>query len=198
MAKKTAPPKATAATKASPATKAAAKPKPAGARKKVSVSASAARRAPAAKPATKPTRSVASAPASDAPRTSSADASAAVDDLMESLAHPHKAAIEHLRRLILGLDPRVAEGVKWNAPSFRTREHFATVHLRSKRGLGLILHFGAKTRALPRGGLKISDPGCLLQWLASDRALIEFSGLDELKQHQRELEALLRRWLAYV
>jgi len=117
---------------------------------------------------------------------------------MASLAHPHKPAIELLRRVMLGLDARIAEGVKWNAPSFRTSAYFATVHLRSKLGLGLILHLGAKPRALPRGGLAIDDPSHLLQWLASDRALVEFTGLGDLQRKRRALEAVLSQWVAYV
>lgn len=136
--------------------------------------------------------------AATATPASSADTSAAVDALMASLAHPHKPAIELLRRTLLGLDARIAEGVKWNAPSFRTSEYFATVHLRSKLGLGLILHLGAKARALPRGGLAIEDPTRLLQWLASDRALIEFTGLEDLRRKQRALEAVLRQWVKHV
>ena len=68
------------------------------------------------------------------PHARATDTSTAVDALMRGLAHPHKPAIETLRRAILATDPSIAEGVKWNAPSFRTREYFATVHLRAKTG----------------------------------------------------------------
>ncbi|MDH5829038.1 hypothetical protein QFW80_00675 [Luteimonas sp. M1R5S18] len=61
-----------------------------------------------------------------------ADTRAAVDALMATLTHPHKASIEALRAAILAVDPSIAEGVKWNAPSFRTHEYFATFHLRAR------------------------------------------------------------------
>ncbi len=83
-------------------------------------------------------------------KKTSADTSAAVDAFMATLEHPHKDAIAALRDVVRGADPSIAEGVKWNVPSFRTHEYFATTHLRAKVGLGLILHLGerfATTRA---------------------------------------------------
>jgi hypothetical protein len=60
-----------------------------------------------------------------------------------------------------------AEGIKWNAPSFRTVEYFATVKLREKKGIGVILHLGARARDLGPDGIVIDDPATLLEWLAS-------------------------------
>lgn|GEM_PF-1591838 len=74
------------------------------------------------------------------------DTTEAVDELMKSLVRQHKDAIAHLRRSILELDASISEGVKWNAPSFRTTEYFATTNLRTKEGIGVILHLGAKIR----------------------------------------------------
>lgn len=127
-----------------------------------------------------------------------ADSSAAVDALMASLSHPHRDAIEQLRRTILAADPAIAEGVKWNAPSFRTHEYFATIRLRTKTGVGLVLHLGAKVRALPAGGLAIDDPDGTLQWLAADRAQVSFADAADVHRQSPALTALLRRWIAAV
>lgn len=124
------------------------------------------------------------------------DSSAAVDALMAALAHPHKPAIEALRRTILAADPAIAEGVKWNAPSFRTHEYFGTVHLRAKDGVVLILHRGAKLRALPEQGLGIDDPAGLLRWLATDRAQATFADAGDVQRRGPALQALLRQWIA--
>ena len=124
--------------------------------------------------------------------------SAAVDALMAGLVHPHKDAIESLRRCILAADPSIAEGVKWNAPSFRTHEYFATVHLRAKTGIALILHLGAKARALPTGRLAIDDPDAMLHWLAPDRAQLLFADADDVRRRGVVLQTLLRQWIAVV
>ncbi len=55
---------------------------------------------------------------------------AAADDFMATLEHPLKAEIEDLHRLVLSVDPSVAEGVKWNAPGLRSTEDFANVRRR--------------------------------------------------------------------
>ncbi len=126
------------------------------------------------------------------------DTTKAVDDFMAALDHPFKREIEALRRLVLGVHPSVAEGVKWNAPSFRTTEYFATTHLRSKSGIGVILHLGAKARSLPVGGIAIDDPEDLLKWLGKDRAMVEFGSPKDLDDKAAAFQAVLRQWIAHV
>lgn len=129
---------------------------------------------------------------------SAADTSAAVDDFLAALAHPQLPLIHALRVVISGIDPRVQEGIKWKSPSWRAGEYFATTHLRSKVGVGVILHLGAKARALPPGGLAILDPTGLLSWLAADRAMVEFRDTTDLASKRTEFEAVLRQWLQHV
>ena len=132
------------------------------------------------------------------PKPTAADTTAAVDQFLAALEHPFKAELETLRRAILAVHPTVAEGIKWNAPSWRTSEYFATTHLRGKAGLGLILHLGAKVRALPEGGLAIPDPAGLLKWLGKDRAQVEFASAADLAAKLPALLTLLRAWIRQV
>jgi len=129
---------------------------------------------------------------------SRADTTEAVDELMRSFVHQHKDAIAHLRRIFLGADASIAEGVKWNAPSFRTTEFFATTNLRTKKGIGVILHLGAKVRDLPAGGLAIEDPDKLLKWRAKDRAAIEFTDADEVRSKRGAVQKILRQWIKHL
>lgn len=123
------------------------------------------------------------------------DTSAAVDAFMSALTHAHKPAIERLRELILAADPAIAEGVKWNAPSFRTQGYFATIHLHAKQGIALILHLGAKGRA--DAAPVIDDPAGLLRWLAKDRAMLSFGDEAALLLQQAALTALIRQWIRH-
>lgn len=145
------------------------------------------------RPSPRPSRT-----AARAKHGAAADTTEAVDEFMRTLAHPHKEAIESLRRIILAVDGSIAEGVKWNAPSFRTTEYFATIHLRGRRGPGVILHLGAKARDLPPGGLAISDPRRLLRWLAADRAMVEFEDGADLEQKRGAFSRILRQWIRHV
>lgn len=129
-------------------------------------------------------------------KLSIADSSAAVDALMATLEHPHRDAVQALREIVCGADARIAEGVKWNAPSFRTGEYFATTHLRAKTGIALILHLGAKVRDIP--AVTVDDPDHLLTWLAKDRAIVSFAGLADLQARAPALQALIRHWIVFV
>lgn len=126
------------------------------------------------------------------------DTTQAVDAFMATLEHPFKAEIEALRGLILSVDPAVAEGVKWNAPSFRTTQYFATVNLRAKGGVGLVLHLGAKVRETAQTGIDVPDPSGLLTWLAKDRATVVFKDAADVVARGPALVALLRLWIRYV
>ena len=137
-------------------------------------------------------------PAHPRAHTAAAHNSAAVDALLSGTRHPHMDAIAALRRAILEADPAIAEGVKWASPSFRTHEYFATVHLRARPGLALILHRGAKRRAVPVGAATFDDPDGLLRWLGPDRAQAGFADADEVARRTPELQALLRRWIAML
>jgi len=117
---------------------------------------------------------------------------------MRTLDHPFKKEIEAIRASILGADRTIAEGIKWNAPSFRTSEYFATTNLREKKGVGIILHLGAKVRGLPAGGVDIDDPAKLLKWLGKDRAMIVFENLRDFSAKKGAFQRVVKQWIAYV
>ncbi|SEM08788.1 protein of unknown function (DU1801) [Pseudoxanthomonas sp. GM95] len=127
-----------------------------------------------------------------------ASAAGSGDDVaafMANCTHPLLAVIEALRVQLKALDPTVGEAIKWNAPSFHTREHFATLHLRDPSVVQLILHRGAKARA---DALHVDDPESLLTWLGPERATLKFVTLAELQARQLALNAVLRQWIAQV
>lgn len=130
--------------------------------------------------------------------TSAADSTEAVEAFMRTLEHKSKDLVQAVRSVIVGADPSIAEGIKWNAPSFRTTEYFATMNLREKRGVGVILHLGAKVREAAPDGMAIEDSEDLLRWLAKDRAAIVFADMGDFKAKQPALLAIIRSWLAYV
>lgn len=121
-----------------------------------------------------------------------------VEAFLSRLEHPHQAEIVALREVILDADPRIAEGIKWNAPSFRTSEWFATFHLRAREGVQVILHFGAKAGAGGGARAAIRDPDALLQWLADDRATVRFRDRAEVEARRGAFAAVVREWIAHV
>lgn len=115
-----------------------------------------------------------------------------VESLLASLEHPLKPEILAVRRIILGADPAIGEGIKWNAPSFRTTEWFATFHLRG--GVQVILHRGAKVRGGP--GVDLDAP--LLKWLGKDRASVSFQDMEDVESKSDAFADLVRRWIEHV
>ncbi|EPX64510.1 hypothetical protein D187_003246 [Cystobacter fuscus DSM 2262] len=140
--------------------------------------------------------------AAKAPRTKpakrGASAPESVEDFLAALEHPFKREILTLRQLILGADPRISEGIKWNAPSFRTEEYFATFHLRAKEGVQVILHLGAKKRNDLASGIDIPDPESLLEWLATDRASVRFRDMKDIDAKGAAFASVIRQWIQWV
>lgn len=121
-----------------------------------------------------------------------------VDGFLATLEHARKPEILALRQIILDADPRIGEGIKWNAPSFRLQEYFATFHLRARDGIQIILHFGAKQRESALSTDAVSDPTRMLKWLGRDRATVVFENMADVTSRSRAFAQLIRDWLAHA
>ena len=91
------------------------------------------------------------------------DASDEVSKLLDGMDHAMMTEIKKLRTVILGIDPMIEEGVKWNSLSFRTSEWFATWNWRAKDRIEFVFHLGAKVRD-DADVKSIPDPSGLLEW----------------------------------
>lgn len=120
---------------------------------------------------------------------------------MGGLIHARKPEIEALRRIILGADARIHEGVKWNSLSFftvqhGTVQHFATFRLGPAQPIQLVFHTGAKVRAIPLPmKVDVADPSGLMRWVAEDRGVMTFLTPADIQAKQAALEALVRQWI---
>ena len=121
-----------------------------------------------------------------------------VGEFMRELDHPLKRDIETVRQIILNVDPGISEAVKWNAPSFRTTDFFATVNLRSRERVQLIFHTGAKLKATAATGIIIADPAGLLEWLAKDRCVVTLGAGKDIQARRAAFEAIVREWIQWV
>lgn len=117
---------------------------------------------------------------------------------LRDLDHPLRKEIELVRRVVLGVSPAIREGIKWNAPSFRTdADYFATFNLRVKDAVQLVFHLGAKKRP----GLEaftVADPNGLLAWRGKDRALVTLGAGRAVRANRAAFEAIVRAWIAHV
>ncbi|GAB3339246.1 DUF1801 domain-containing protein [Marilutibacter aestuarii] len=115
---------------------------------------------------------------------------------LRDLDHPRKDVVLALRGLVLDANPAIGEAIKWNAPSFHTREHFATMHLRSPHAVQLVLHMGAKKRQMPENA--IDDPAGLLAWRGADRAIVALPDLAALEGDRGALTAIIQQWIVQL
>lgn len=122
----------------------------------------------------------------------------AVDRFLANLDHDFKQEIVALRQVILAADERIAESIKWNAPSFSTGEHFATFNLHARDGVQLVLHRGAKVRDTAGVEMAIPDPEHLLVWRSKDRALIVFRDMADVEARSAALQTIIRAWIMFV
>lgn len=63
-------------------------------------------------------------------------------------------------------------------------------------GIGVILHLGAKARENP--SIDIEDPEVLLKWLAKDRAMVTFAGVEEVRARTAALQGIVCQWIKFV
>jgi hypothetical protein len=124
-------------------------------------------------------------------------ASPDVTDFLANLEHPRKPAIEAVRRIILDIDPRIKESIKWNAPSFYIDDHFATFRLAPRDTFQLILHTGAKPKGSP-SKINIDDPDKLLKWPAPDRCVTSFEDAEDVQNKTTAIIAIVKQWIGQL
>lgn len=117
-----------------------------------------------------------------------------------SKAHPLEAEINTLRELMLGVSPSIREEVKWSSVSFRNaNDFFATVHLRARSTVQVILFTGVKKKATAETGVPVDDPaGIIEEWLAKDRCLVSLGAGSEFQANRDALRALVTAWIRFV
>jgi hypothetical protein len=108
-----------------------------------------------------------------------------VDAWFESYTNPQKPHVLAVRDLILGVDDRVTEAIKWKAPTFIYRGNIASFYPRATRHVSLMFHSGA---ILP-------DPTGLLEGVGDTSRVAKFNGADDLAAKAVALQDLIRAWI---
>lgn len=141
----------------------------------------------AAKPAPVPA-AVAAPAALDAADTSE------VATYLRNCGHARAADFAQVRKLILEVSSSIEEGIKWNAPSFRTTEWFATFHLRDPDTVAIVFHLGSTKRDNQKR-VPVGAPEGMVEWLATDRCMVT---VDDVKRRGKALQAFVRSWILHV
>lgn len=118
---------------------------------------------------------------------------ASVDAFLRDLDHPLKADIAAVRALILSASPAIREGIKWNAPSFRAADDFATFHLRPKDRVQLVFHTGVRPKTTRQ--MKLDAPADMVKWLAKDRCMVTVGAGGTIAARRDVIQGLVRQWV---
>jgi uncharacterized protein YdhG (YjbR/CyaY superfamily) len=112
---------------------------------------------------------------------------AEVNAFMKQLAHPLQAEIEALRA-IFKANRKIAERIKWNAPSFFYTDDLATIHVKARQHVHLIFHHPAI--------VKIRSE--FLEGDYKDRRMMYFENMKEVKDRKKELTRIIKELVDLV
>lgn len=109
-----------------------------------------------------------------------------VDAFVSSLDHPLEPGIQAVRDIVLGVDPRVTETIKWKSPTFVFEGNIASIEPRSKKHVSLLFHQGAK---LPGSHPKLEGGGETVRYM-------RFADEADVKKKRKDLEKAVQAWIA--
>ncbi len=109
-----------------------------------------------------------------------------INDFMNTLEHPFKAEVEALRVIIRNVNSKIAERIKWNAPSYYYQTDMAAFNLHQKKFVQLILIF-------PKG--LINDGTGLLKGDWKDRREARFYNMEDIESKKAALEKIITEWV---
>jgi hypothetical protein len=119
-----------------------------------------------------------------------------VTTLLETLNHPFRNEIEHLRICILEANKRLTENIKWNGPNYCfENEDRITMRIQPPtKQVQLIFHRGAKKQTQPTDKL-IPNKSKLLVWKENDRAIVTFKSMQDIENGKAELTDIVTEWI---
>ena len=108
-----------------------------------------------------------------------------VDDYMQKLENPFKDTWEQIRDIVLSVDPKMEEDIKWGAPTFIYKGNLATFNPRTKKFVNLTFHTGAL----------IVDPDGVLEGDAKEARVFRVASDNELLKKKAGLVTVVKNWI---
>jgi len=109
-----------------------------------------------------------------------------VDAWFARYDNPMKPVVQRMREIILAVDPRVDECIKWQAPTFTFEGNLASFYPKAQKHASLMFHTGAQ---IPGSHPRLEGAGDVARFL-------KIADLVELEAARADLEAIVRAWIA--
>lgn len=108
-----------------------------------------------------------------------------VDAWFATYDNPQKELVQAVREVILDADERIAEAIKWQAPTFMYKGNLASFYPKTKTHASLMFHTGA---SLP-------DPTGLLEGEGETSRVARFTDAEDLAAKADALRGLVAAWI---
>jgi uncharacterized protein YdhG (YjbR/CyaY superfamily) len=106
---------------------------------------------------------------------------AKVNEYMDRLVHPLKVEIDAVRLVIKNANAKIAERIKWNAPSYYYKEDLVTFNTRPVKHVHLVFH---------NAGI-VNIKSSLLEGDYKDRRMAYFTNMADVQSKKKELEVII-------
>lgn len=108
--------------------------------------------------------------------------------------------IEVIRQIILGTDKEIGERIKWNNPSFYYTGEIKPFDPKEyKREIIVMNLFKSRIMLVFPSGAKVNDTSGFLEGDYKDgRRVVVFKDLEDVKAKEKDLKAVIKKWLALV
>jgi len=122
-----------------------------------------------------------------------------LEEFLNDLSEDKRLQVETLRDLILKVEPKLEEHIKWNAPSYiLDGEDRITFNLMNKQGaVKLVLHMGATRKEDKKGAPVMRDDSGLIEWSSDIRGMITFAAIEDMNSSLGSLKKIIKDWLMY-
>ena len=107
---------------------------------------------------------------------------------MRKLNHSLKDEIEALRTIIKKANPKIAERIKWNAPSYYCKEDLVTFNPRATKHVHLVFH----------NAVIVKIKSDLLEGNYKDRRMVYFTDMADVKSKRKEFERIINELVKFM
>ncbi|HEX9619906.1 MAG TPA: DUF1801 domain-containing protein [Polyangiaceae bacterium] len=111
---------------------------------------------------------------------------AEVDKWLAAYDNPMKAVVTRVREVILSVDARIDECIKWQTPTFMFEGNIASFNPRSKSHASLLFHAGA---TIPGKHPRLEGSGDVARTM-------KFGSVAEVESFERDLARTIQAWIA--
>ena len=108
-----------------------------------------------------------------------------VDAFLLKKKHPLNEQIQMVREIILKVDDKIQEDIKWQSPIFMYKGNMASIQMNAKKFVSVMFH----------KGVVIKDNNGLLEGNGTEVRVARFTDVEDIKKKEKALESVVKEWI---